>query len=687
MRTAAQDFTEIIEQARCGDTMAFARIVRQYQSLVSGVLFSTTGDFHRSEDLAQETFLIAWKKLDDLRDEENIATWLCTIARNLAHRSFRKHQPTTNEIPEEKISSDLGPEAELLRREQSELVWSAIGEIPETYRETLVLYYRSGQSVAEIAEATASTEEAIRQRLVRARKSLKSKLEEMIGDILTDTAPGDVFTYGVMAAVTGAVFSTAQTAVAGTTGTIATGTTGKAIGFGSLWVMLGPLFYFVWMFAIVFVSQWTMTQNTPTLRTRRYRIHSFFLACQYFIPYVGILGAVMAGFLSLTEQAGVSLSMGPSVFLCCFLPGFGISFLFLSFYQRRVKAIVKDDLGLSEQHVESYNYEQTERRLHLSVITNVLLLETAILMALVLPLFRGTGTWWSAAITLAVGGLFGLILYAYYIFGRHFLSLIRSQVSMTEYPPLIDDPFGVALGLNHKAPASIDIDYRKEAGRLYWLGYLIWVGFGGTVVWLLSLIPWDRHPLLIGLCVAGLFTSIGVRAFLRRRAKEKKTFIFIDAVMGLSDVVWTYALLGVICGSFSFRELWRSVGAVGSENMIRMPLFLLMVISLAGSVLCMIFWFRLRFSKAEFSTTDVPCPNPTMTPLQSAIIRYRPADAESEENVSPQGISKKWIRVFIVYGMIVLLLFAAISIFRDRLIQPYDECVTSNPAFYFHAVA
>ena len=66
MSTATLDIPAILEQARSGDTGAFAQIVRQYQSLVSGVLYNATGDFHKSEDIAQETFLIAWQKLGEL---------------------------------------------------------------------------------------------------------------------------------------------------------------------------------------------------------------------------------------------------------------------------------------------------------------------------------------------------------------------------------------------------------------------------------------------------------------------------------------------------------------------------------------------------------------------------------------------------------------------------------------------
>ena len=87
---STDNITATLELARGGDTGAFAQIVRQYQSLVSGVLFSATGDFHKSEDFTQETFLIAWQKLGELRDPNHLAAWLCTIARNLVSRSHRK---------------------------------------------------------------------------------------------------------------------------------------------------------------------------------------------------------------------------------------------------------------------------------------------------------------------------------------------------------------------------------------------------------------------------------------------------------------------------------------------------------------------------------------------------------------------------------------------------------------------
>lgn len=70
--------------ARHGDQAAFRYIVERHQSLVSAVAYAGVGDLALSQDLAQETFLTAWRSLESLRDPEQLRAWLCGIARTLA---------------------------------------------------------------------------------------------------------------------------------------------------------------------------------------------------------------------------------------------------------------------------------------------------------------------------------------------------------------------------------------------------------------------------------------------------------------------------------------------------------------------------------------------------------------------------------------------------------------------------
>jgi RNA polymerase sigma factor (sigma-70 family) len=72
-----------------GSRDAFGHIVARYRNLICSLAFSATGDLCQSEDLAQETFVAAWKQLGRLRDPARLRSWLCHIARNLASDALR----------------------------------------------------------------------------------------------------------------------------------------------------------------------------------------------------------------------------------------------------------------------------------------------------------------------------------------------------------------------------------------------------------------------------------------------------------------------------------------------------------------------------------------------------------------------------------------------------------------------
>src|SRR5882757_480449 len=78
--------------ARCleGDTVAFGQIVSRYQSLVCSLAYSATGSLGESQDLAQETFITAWRHLAHLRERDKLRSWLCGIARNRINNFLRR---------------------------------------------------------------------------------------------------------------------------------------------------------------------------------------------------------------------------------------------------------------------------------------------------------------------------------------------------------------------------------------------------------------------------------------------------------------------------------------------------------------------------------------------------------------------------------------------------------------------
>jgi RNA polymerase sigma factor (sigma-70 family) len=199
----------LLRASREGDQQAFGTIVRRYQSLVCTVTYSSTGDLSASEDLAQETFITAWKKLDSLRDPSRLRGWLCTMARNLAVDWLRQRQRDviSGAVPVEQAgpleSTTPTPVERSLSEERASVVWGALNEMPEDYRIPLILYYREQQSVGRVAEALDLSRSAVKLRLMRGRTMLKDKVVALVEDTLKTTRPGDTFAVAVVAALAG----------------------------------------------------------------------------------------------------------------------------------------------------------------------------------------------------------------------------------------------------------------------------------------------------------------------------------------------------------------------------------------------------------------------------------------------------------------------------------------------------
>jgi len=177
MRQAQEitDFSdsELVTLSLAGDRDAFGRIVARYQTLLCSLAYSATCSFSLSEDLAQETFVTAWKQLADLREPEKLRSWLCRISRNLTYDALLKQgrEPThkaesLEEIKESPASISLPSDCTISREEEA-ILWRLIERIPETYRESLVLFYRDHQSIDHVAAALDLSEDAVKQRLSR----------------------------------------------------------------------------------------------------------------------------------------------------------------------------------------------------------------------------------------------------------------------------------------------------------------------------------------------------------------------------------------------------------------------------------------------------------------------------------------------------------------------------------------
>ncbi len=161
----------LIELSLSGDKSAYGKIVERHQSLICSVAYNRCGDLATSEDLAQEAFVVAWQKLENLNDRTNFKSWICTIVRNLASREFQRDtrgmSAKTIGIQDiaEPTAGTQAPDNRLISQEQEQLVWQALADIPENYREPMILFYREEQSVARVAEALELSQNTVKQRL------------------------------------------------------------------------------------------------------------------------------------------------------------------------------------------------------------------------------------------------------------------------------------------------------------------------------------------------------------------------------------------------------------------------------------------------------------------------------------------------------------------------------------------
>ena len=165
----------------------FIRLVRQYQNLVFSICLKLTGDYFAAEDLTQETFLSAYRHLENF-DGQAEKAWLCRIASNKCtdylRAVARRAVPVAEEdMPESKVSEPQGPEVmqddPLVRVLNQELLAefaAACGALKSPYREVATAHFVRGKPAAEIAKETNAGINTVKTQIRRAREMLKKSL-------------------------------------------------------------------------------------------------------------------------------------------------------------------------------------------------------------------------------------------------------------------------------------------------------------------------------------------------------------------------------------------------------------------------------------------------------------------------------------------------------------------------------
>ena len=158
--------TDWVAAARRGDRDGFTRLYQRYAPVVHGALIARVPP-HDARDLVQDVFVIAMRRIDDLREAESVGGWLLAIARARAADYWRAVKPR-GALPEAAASDP--PRAEVAQ------VLAALREVPDAYREVLAMRLVEGLTGPEIAERTGLTPGSVRVNLHRGLKLLREKL-------------------------------------------------------------------------------------------------------------------------------------------------------------------------------------------------------------------------------------------------------------------------------------------------------------------------------------------------------------------------------------------------------------------------------------------------------------------------------------------------------------------------------
>lgn len=202
--TASSTEADLIRRASQRDEAAIRAIIQEHNRRLYRVARSIVRDDSEAEDVLQEAYFRAFSAISEFRGESSLTTWLTRIVLNEALQRARRRVDTPAarfEVPPERLADIIpfplsgqtivDPERATSQREICRLLEQAIDKLPEEFRTVLIARAIEGLSIEDTAELYDIRPETVKTRLHRARKLLKSSLEEHLGSFFSDVFPFD----------------------------------------------------------------------------------------------------------------------------------------------------------------------------------------------------------------------------------------------------------------------------------------------------------------------------------------------------------------------------------------------------------------------------------------------------------------------------------------------------------------
>ena len=187
---------QLIQDTLDGDNQAFNALVEKYQKSIHALAWRKIGDFHYAQEITQDTFLQAYRKLSTLRNPNLFAGWLYVIANRRCISWFKSQKPpmqsleamSVTEIERESYSQYESEQRDKDAREHNyERVKILLDKLPESERTVMTLYYLGDMTTREIGKFLGVSINTITSRLQRARQRLQTEQENLIQEVLSST--------------------------------------------------------------------------------------------------------------------------------------------------------------------------------------------------------------------------------------------------------------------------------------------------------------------------------------------------------------------------------------------------------------------------------------------------------------------------------------------------------------------
>ncbi len=184
----AADEAKLVARCLNQDENAFGQLVERYAVVIVNVAYRMVGDRNEAEDLAQETFIAAFKALPTFRGESRFSTWLYRIAVNKCRDWLRTnrqmqriHDIDAEDMLNDRAVEDRTPERLLSQQQVAAQLERAIQRLPPLYREAFVLKHIEGLSYEEMREILSVNADTLKMRVYKGRLQLSRELAELKG--------------------------------------------------------------------------------------------------------------------------------------------------------------------------------------------------------------------------------------------------------------------------------------------------------------------------------------------------------------------------------------------------------------------------------------------------------------------------------------------------------------------------